>query len=308
MASNSKVLFQHYLRTREALRKRTRRSQNTQDSLRDADYAFEGDVEVRDAPAHMSVEIVVNVVPRIMTTRARQEASTHNRAKSVPPVADQSVRSSRQNGEPRRLRSKSSGDCASSEELPGWLVLDTASAVRASVQQSGLPASRRAVQLHAETVTTEAAIEDGDEAEAAAAAVAKAEVAAAVAACDPSACDVAVGPLLLQRRWADPAQIPPPAASDEADAALAWAVRCLGGNRAAREARVRGVAANGGLVGRRVDIFLPLLLQWVAAEVCSIMRGTAHIRLWCGTFALLCFAVLCAGNAVCTFGFLLPSK
>jgi hypothetical protein len=291
MASNNKVLFQHYLRTREALRKHTRRSRNTQDSLRDTDRALECDVEVRDAPAHMSVEVVVNVVPRITTSRARQEASTHNRAKSVPPVVDRTARGTRQSGEPRRLRSNSSGDCASSEVLPGWLLLDTASAVRASVQQSGLPALRRAVQLHAaETVTTEAAEEDGDKAEAAAAAVAKAEVAASAAACDPASCDIAIGPISLQRLWADPAHTPPPAASDDADAALAWAVRCLGGNRAAREARACGFAASGGLVGRRIDIFLPLLLQWVAAEVRSVVRGTAHIRLWCDALSLL----LCA--------------
>jgi hypothetical protein len=308
MADVNKGLFQHYLRTRESLRKRARAPGSRSIPVKggEEDGAVDGRAEVRGVlaqPAHLAVEVAVNVVPRIMTGGVWQDKEIRasrgelqrscGKAKSAPAVHDrnaagQAVRTIAHDGKPPCCRGNSSDDCISYQKLTGLLVLDTASAVHASVQQSGLPASRRAMQLHAaEAVTTTSAVADGDKAEAAAAAIAIAEVAAASAAADPAACDIAVGPLALQRRWADPAQLPPPPASDDADAALAWAVRCLGGNRTAREVRARGFAANGGLVGRCIDVFLPLLLQWVSAEVHSIVRGTAHIRLWCAAQCLV---------------------
>lgn len=82
-----------------------------------------------------------------------------------------------------------------------------------------------------------------------------------------------------QATLADKRRLRAPQRHDIDDDVLAWAVKCAGGNRAGREAlQQQGFRS---LVGKRVDVFLPAFVQWVAAEVLSMSAQRASVRFWC---------------------------
>lgn len=96
----------------------------------------------------------------------------------------------------------------------------------------------------------------------------------------------AVGSKEVQARWADPRRISTCDPYDYGNDVLAWAAKCVGGNVSARHAASDGVAE---LVGQRIDVFLPMFVQWVGAVVESAVEGQEDVALvtfWCDSTSI----------------------
>lgn len=103
------------------------------------------------------------------------------------------------------------------------------------------------------------------------------EVAAGLAERGLDALVFAVGSQDAQEEWADQHRIRMGSPKDFSDDAMARAVKCVGGHLRAR------LEVEGGLsdlMGRRIDIFLPVYVQWVAARVKKVDGAHATVRFW----------------------------
>ena len=87
----------------------------------------------------------------------------------------------------------------------------------------------------------------------------------------------AVGSQDTQKLWIDEQRIRMGLPRDFSDDTMAWAVKCVGGHLAARKTVEPGLYL---LEGRRIDIFLPAYVQWVAARVTSVKREHATLKFW----------------------------
>lgn len=103
------------------------------------------------------------------------------------------------------------------------------------------------------------------------------EVAAGIAENGLEAIVFAVGSKDLQERWVDEQRICLGLPMDFSDDTMAWAVKCVGGQLAARKAVESGLSV---LEGRRIDIFLPVYVQWVAARVTSVKGEHVTLKFW----------------------------
>jgi hypothetical protein len=91
----------------------------------------------------------------------------------------------------------------------------------------------------------------------------------------------AVGTREVQARWADPRRLHACDPYDFGNDVLAWAAKAVGGNVSARRAAAEGLEE---LVGQRIDVFLPMFVQWVGATVEAVVDsdpGVALVTFWC---------------------------
>lgn len=103
------------------------------------------------------------------------------------------------------------------------------------------------------------------------------EVAAGIAERGLEALVYAVGPQPAQQRWIDERRIRRGHPRDFTDDTLAWAVKCVGGHLAARKEIESGLSV---LKGRRIDIFLPVYVQWIAAWVINVDHPAVTVQFW----------------------------
>ena len=91
----------------------------------------------------------------------------------------------------------------------------------------------------------------------------------------------AMGPKEVQARWADPRRLSACNPFDFGNDVLAWAAKAVGGNITARRAASDGLDE---LVGQRIDVFLPMFVQWVGATVEETLeadKDVAVVSFWC---------------------------
>lgn len=103
------------------------------------------------------------------------------------------------------------------------------------------------------------------------------EVAAVIAQHGLGALGYAVGNREDQSSWTDKERICIGHPRDFSDDTIAWAVKCVGGHLAARKEVEEGLQT---LQGKRIDLFLPIYVQWVAAQVTEVNSPNVTVRFW----------------------------
>jgi hypothetical protein len=287
--AHAKALYAHYLTVREGLRKQARARCGRGGTAAGQRKQKAVEVEAADCDAR---ELHVNAVPLVLTkaeeatilqslgksaVRARRSTATYTNASVAANAAEllQSPAAAERMQPTRRHTFCPAG-------LPGQRRIDTSAAQTLSLSQAKLPQDvfgRLLAQEEQEgrdgAVSAEAAAQVDRETQRAA----QAENQAALAAQNIEAVMHAPGDRAAQERWADSKRLQLLSPADVDDQDLAKAVRCLGGNAAARAAKTPSLAV--ALRGRRIDVFLPEFVQWVAAEVLRVQRSRADVLFWC---------------------------